>query len=114
MQWYFRIGECLCSATGDPHYLTYDRQRIHYQGNCRYLLTKANHGACGIEVHVENIPSTRRKGVSTTEELYVYIPNYKNYVVKIRLGQGKLVQVHVINIRRNADGALKTVTYLKY
>ncbi|XP_018422407.1 PREDICTED: zonadhesin-like [Nanorana parkeri] len=30
----------ICSASGDPHYNTFDRRVHHYMGNCSYTLTK--------------------------------------------------------------------------
>ncbi|XP_057206432.1 IgGFc-binding protein isoform X2 [Triplophysa rosa] len=52
------IGEALCIASGDPHYMTYDRLYYDFQGPCTYVLSQA----CGLEatnlspfsIHVEN------------------------------------------------------------
>ena len=29
-----------CRATGDPHYNTFDEERIHFQGVCNYTLAQ--------------------------------------------------------------------------
>ena len=34
------LAEATCSATGDPHYLTFDGKLFHYQGKCGYVLSE--------------------------------------------------------------------------
>ncbi|XP_064598027.1 zonadhesin-like [Liolophura sinensis] len=48
--------KCRCSATGDPHYKTYDGQMIHFQGTCRYTLTQSTttNDECAFNVEVKN------------------------------------------------------------
>ena len=64
---------CTCSASGDPHYQTFDGQLIHFQGVCTYRLAEAWHGDYGMIVNVKNIRSTRRPEVSLTRTVYVII-----------------------------------------
>lgn len=34
----FNVAAATCTLSGDPHYLTFDLQWIHYQGTCKYIL----------------------------------------------------------------------------
>lgn len=64
---------------------------MHYQGECRYVLTKISNSACGsFEVQVENRRAPRNPSVSVTQEMYVYIGGDE-----IKVGQQKEIQVNL-------------------
>lgn len=58
---------CTCTASGDPHYRTYDGSMIHFMGVCKYTLTKVKNSRSNIfNVEVKNEYHGRNKRVSYT------------------------------------------------
>ena len=86
----FSSGECTCQATGDPHYLTFDGQKINYQGRCNYRLTCAGTETCGMCVNGRNQPHWKNPMVSTTKSIEVQM---KPSTDMIKIGQGRKVFV---------------------
>ena len=83
----FVSGDCVCTASGDPHYHRHDGGRIDYQGPCTYRLINASleSGDCGMIVNAKNRPHPNNNKVSLTKWIDVQmIPS----VDTIRLGQG--------------------------
>jgi alpha-tectorin len=40
----------LCIVSGEPHYRTFDMQKIDYQGVCKHLLVEPSSGFTGVNV----------------------------------------------------------------
>ncbi|XP_029645815.1 zonadhesin [Octopus sinensis] len=51
-----KCNNCKCSASGDPHYRTFDGQLIHFMGTCKYTLARSlqSKGAGFFNVEVKN------------------------------------------------------------
>nr|XP_034323367.1 zonadhesin isoform X3 [Crassostrea gigas] len=79
---------CTCSATGDPHYRTYDGQMIHFMGVCKYLMTKSltKNDPCAFSVEVKNEHRGRNRRVAYTRSVDVKI-----YGKVVRLAPGHKV-----------------------
>ncbi|XP_030646302.1 LOW QUALITY PROTEIN: kielin/chordin-like protein [Chanos chanos] len=75
-----------CVVFGDPHYQTFDRKMISFQGACTYVLAQDCEGG-DFSVHVTN-EDRGRQGVSWTKEVTVFIGDVvvqllQNWVVKV-------------------------------
>nr|XP_034326093.1 BMP-binding endothelial regulator protein-like [Crassostrea gigas] len=71
---------CVCRASGDPHYKTYDGSKIHFMGVCKYTLTKTTEKTpCAFNIMVSNERRNNKKKVSYTKQVDVEIGG--NYVV---------------------------------
>ncbi|XP_078313062.1 zonadhesin-like isoform X2 [Crassostrea virginica] len=85
---------CTCSASGDPHYRTYDGQMIHFMGVCKYTMTKSltKNDPCSFSVEVKNEHRGRNRRVAYTRAVDVRIygklvrlaPGHKVYVDGVR------------------------------
>ncbi|XP_073488988.1 LOW QUALITY PROTEIN: SCO-spondin-like [Aquarana catesbeiana] len=81
----------LCTATGDPHYITFDGRSFTFLGDCQYVLAREDHGL--FTVTTENVPCGS-SGITCTKSVVVMIGN-----TIVHLLRGKEVTVNGVGVR---------------
>ncbi|CAL8241748.1 unnamed protein product [Merluccius merluccius] len=86
-------GMGICSVSGDPHYVSFDKRTHHYMGACSYTLTElcdpTNSSLPDFSVHTQNEHRDSSRRVSYVRAVVVHV-----YGIDVVLGKGRVVQIN--------------------
>ncbi|XP_076013062.1 zonadhesin, like [Genypterus blacodes] len=86
------LGTGICSVSGDPHYMTFDKRTHNYMGSCSYILTQPCNLTSDLpyfSVHTQNEHRGSNKKVSYVRAVVVTVGD-----TTIIMGKGRTVQVN--------------------
>lgn len=95
----FFLGRASCSASGDPHYITFDHRVHHFMGNCTYTLSKV----CNVSERLPyfDVSTTNEHRGANTKVSYVKSVQVEIYGNHISLLKNKKVNVRKYLFKRH-------------
>ena len=99
-------GQNVCTGSGDPHFISFDGEELHFQGMCTYVMSQPSTQALesGL-VPMFKVLSTHETRDGNPDVSWVKEATMKVYGGTYVLGQGKIVTVSVartpeVNLQR--------------
>ncbi|KAG5852102.1 hypothetical protein ANANG_G00058860 [Anguilla anguilla] len=92
------LGSGTCSASGDPHYISFDKKVHHFQGSCSYTLTEPCNASSGLpyfSVITQNEHRHNNKDVSYVRAVIINMQGSEFILSKGRKAQVNGVRVHL-------------------
>ncbi|XP_042201484.1 zonadhesin-like [Callorhinchus milii] len=83
-------GSSTCTASGDPHYTSFDKKKFNFHGNCTYVMSQTcNSTQTPFSVYASNEHRNGKKTVSYVKAVYVQV-----YGITVSILKKKVVQVN--------------------
>eukprot|EP00062_Callorhinchus_milii_P025595 gi/632986747/ref/XP_007910409.1/ PREDICTED: IgGFc-binding protein-like [Callorhinchus milii] len=83
-------GSSTCTASGDPHYTSFDKKKFNFHGNCTYVMSQTcNSTQTPFAVYASNEHRNGKKTVSYVKAVYVQV-----YGITVSILKKKVVQVN--------------------